>query len=311
MMRNCLDEGTIQAFLDGELDGATVETVARHVALCDDCAVALSESEREAEFAFSALEQEFDTLVPTHRLWTKINASLEQDAKSRSLWQKITAAVSGWGFQMSMPTVAAFASLLIVFGLFVALFSIKPENNNEFTAQKPEQKQDKVVAVNDPAPTALRAEEDTPIPSADETVKADFAPEKPQAIKANFTKPEYSNKNTRAPREIKDRRPPTDIQTPVVTSLAYLPGEESYVKTIATLSESVDSRKDVVLKPSARFAYEKDMAVIDDAIVKMRAEVKKNPNNKAAKRVLYASYQNKIELLNAVTEKTELMASLK
>jgi hypothetical protein len=43
----------------------------------------------------------------------------------------------------------------------------------------------------------------------------------------------------------------------------------------------------------------------------MRVVVKKNPKNEAAKDVLRASYENKIDLLNSVAEKTELMASLK
>ncbi len=53
------------------------------------------------------------------------------------------------------------------------------------------------------------------------------------------------------------------------------------------------------------------MAVVDDTISKMKSEVKKNPKNEAAKQVLLASYQNKVDLLNSVAEKTELMASLK
>jgi hypothetical protein len=53
------------------------------------------------------------------------------------------------------------------------------------------------------------------------------------------------------------------------------------------------------------------MAVVDDAINKMRNEVKKNPKNESAKQVLYASYQNKIDLLNSVSRKEELMASLR
>ncbi len=53
------------------------------------------------------------------------------------------------------------------------------------------------------------------------------------------------------------------------------------------------------------------MAVVDDAIDKMRREVKKNPRNESAKQVLYSSYQNKIDLLNSVSQKGELMASLR
>jgi len=60
-----------------------------------------------------------------------------------------------------------------------------------------------------------------------------------------------------------------------------------------------------------RIFYERDMAVVDDAIAKMKSEVKKNPKNESAKQVLYSSYQNKIDLLNSVSQKEELVASLK
>ena len=90
-----------------------------------------------------------------------------------------------------------------------------------------------------------------------------------------------------------------------------MPGEESYVKTISSLNRTVEEKKDNVLRPSQRIAYERDMAVVDDAIAKMRDEVKKNPKNESARKVLYSSYQNKIDLLNSVSQKEELMASLR
>ena len=89
-----------------------------------------------------------------------------------------------------------------------------------------------------------------------------------------------------------------------------MPGEESYVKTISSLSSTVKDQKDEVLRPSERIAYERDMAVVNDTIAKMRTEVKKNPKNASAKQVLYSSYQNKIDLLNSVSQKEELVASL-
>ena len=88
-------------------------------------------------------------------------------------------------------------------------------------------------------------------------------------------------------------------------------GEESYVNTISRLEKTVDGNKDEVLKPSARFAYEKDLAVVNDTISKMKNEVKKNPKNEGAKQVLFSSYQNKIELLNSVTQRSELMVSMR
>lgn len=95
------------------------------------------------------------------------------------------------------------------------------------------------------------------------------------------------------------------------TVAAILPGEESYVRTIASLAKTVDTQKDSVLRPGERIAYERDMALVNDAIKKMRVEVKRNPKNDSAKQVLYSSYQNKIDLLNSVSQKEELLVSLK
>ncbi len=66
MTEKCFDIGTIQAFLDGELAADRLESVSRHIAICDGCAIMLAEAEEESAFAFSALEQEFNTFVPTN-----------------------------------------------------------------------------------------------------------------------------------------------------------------------------------------------------------------------------------------------------
>jgi ribosomal protein S15P/S13E len=106
-------------------------------------------------------------------------------------------------------------------------------------------------------------------------------------------------------------KPQHTIYREPVSADGYLPGEESYVRTIADLKQNVDEQKDVVLTPSTRVSYERDMAVVNDSIKRMRDEVKKNPKNQAAKQVLYASYQDKIDLLNSVAQREELIASLK
>ncbi|PYT00558.1 MAG: hypothetical protein DMF63_08310 [Acidobacteria bacterium] len=96
-----------------------------------------------------------------------------------------------------------------------------------------------------------------------------------------------------------------------MTTDGYLPGEESYVRTISDLKQNVDAQKDSVMTPSSRVSYERDMAVVNDSIKRMRDAVKKNPRNQAARQVLYSSYQNKIDLLNSVSQREELMASLR
>ena len=95
------------------------------------------------------------------------------------------------------------------------------------------------------------------------------------------------------------------------TSDSYLPGEESYVRTIVDLKQNVDFQKDAVMTPSSRVSYERDMAMVNDSIKRIREVVKKNPRNQAARQMLYSSYQDKIDLLNSVSQREELMASLR
>ncbi len=296
MMDKCLDIGAVQAFLDGELDCEQSELVAHHVAACDDCAIMLAVAEEESAFAFTALEQEFNTLVPTQRLWTKINDSIEQDKKS--FWTPIFAF-------FKQPSIAAFAGLLIVAGLFAVVL-------NRGTVEE------KFVAVKDSTQTTVSI----PVSSQIEPPPASqIAPtiDAPQTMKASVSKNDRMGIRVVEARLVKENRTSgvksnkggTVDRTPIQTANETLTGEDSYIKTIATLTETVNNRKDEVLKPSARFAFERDLAVADNAILTMKKEIKQNPKDEAAKQILRSSYQNKIDLLNSVADKTELMASIR
>jgi ribosomal protein S15P/S13E len=77
------------------------------------------------------------------------------------------------------------------------------------------------------------------------------------------------------------------------------------------LSQTVASSDEEVMRPSFRVEYEQNIALMDRAINKMQKQVRRNPNDENAKRILFASYQNKIDLLNTVAEKSQLMATLR
>lgn len=297
MTEKCFDIGTIQAFLDGELDFAKSEAVAEHIGACDDCAMQLAVAEEETSMAFSALEQEFNCLVPTQRLWTKINDSIEQEREKQSFWTPIFAF-------FKQPSIAAFAGLIIVAGLFAVVL-------NRGTVEEP-----KTVAVANPPQKIETIQSSKPIESVVQTPEVAEIQSTPKFINASTAKNNRSGIRIIEAKQIINKKPPVkspkDVGTlPVRQTDDTLTGEDSYIKTIATLTETVKNRKDEVMKPSARFAFERDMAVADNAIDAMKKEVKQNPKNEAAKQILRASYQNKIDLLNSVAEKTELMASVK
>lgn len=310
MMDKCYDEGTIQAFLDGELETDTLEAVARHTAACETCALVLQEAEEESSFAFSALGEEFNSLVPTERIRTSLYKEISQIEKTqKSVWMRIF----GTGFNFSNPSIIAFASLLMIVGLFTTLY-IHRESQNVNTnqvARIPVKKSTESVRQNVPDVVA-------PASAAGESVESG----ENEAGTATVSQPVYKRPVENQPRferagyrvvKTSSRRVDSDssADTSKNTLNEILPGEDAYVKTIATLSDSVNNRKDILLRPSERVAFERDLAVVNDAISKMRKEVRKNPKNEAAKQVLRSSYQNKIDLLNSVAEKSELMATLR
>lgn len=301
MMEKCFDEGTLQAFLDNELSSELSQAVARHLVDCDPCAMMLAEVEEETAFTFAALEQEFNTLVPTQRLWTKINQSIESQSRPHGIWQRLLTLVSGLSF--TNPHVVAFGSLLMIVGVVSTLIVVKSDNvsgdianiNKAVPRIEPTQTE-RAPIITPPAGIQTATVNN---PADDSTLTPTTSPQF-QVQKAVYVEP------NRKP--IVKSEPTKDYYPPVPQ---YLDGEESYVTTIARLEKTVNDKKDEILTPSARFSYEKDLAIISDTITKMKREVKKNPKNRDAKQILFSSYQNKIELLNSVTQRGELMASLR
>jgi hypothetical protein len=284
MSGKCCEIGVIQAFLDGELTSDQSARVTDHIAGCDTCAVLLAQAEEEMAVVFPAIEREFNSLVPTQRLWTRINESIVEERRRTPFWQKLWA---GAILQFANPSIAAAAGVLIIFGLFAGVWSLRNSNPAEDTPIASSAAPKNTGVIITPVVSDTKGGD---VVSA-EPPKAD----RPAAIRASYA--------------AGPARPYVD-KAPVVVP-EYLPGEASYVKTIENLSQAFDSRKDTALRPSARVNFERDMAVVNDAIKRMKGEVRKNPKNESAKQVLYSSYQNKIDLLNSVAEKEELMASLK
>src|SRR3954453_18603326 len=119
MKMDCLDTGTIQGFLDGELAPAAASGVSAHISMCDACAAQLATADEETAFVFSVLEREMDTLVPTQRLWNKINDSIEVEKQSSPFWKKAWALATA---SLANPAIAVAAVTVIIFGVFVTVF---------------------------------------------------------------------------------------------------------------------------------------------------------------------------------------------
>jgi hypothetical protein len=196
---------------------------------------------------------------------------------------------------LASPSFAAAAGLVIVAGGLVWFWSGRASSPADIAEIK-------APAVALPAAQTITAKPDVqPIVPAAETRPT--ARPKPELAVYRIVRPQITSPTSA---EVPAKSVPADS-----TETAYMPGEDTYVRTISSLSKIVDTQKDTAMRPSQRVAYEHDMAVVDDAIAKMKKEVKKNPADRSARQVLYASYQNKIDLLKSVSQKEELMASLR
>ncbi|HKP68429.1 MAG TPA: hypothetical protein VJV05_04035 [Pyrinomonadaceae bacterium] len=294
MNGNCFEIGTIQAFLDGELASDKSVCLTDHIVDCDACARLMAEAEEENSVVFSALERELNTLVPTQRLWLRINESIEVEKSRAPFWQKALAYVR---LSLQNPSIVAAAGLILVVGLFAVIWMPKGvENTTAGNGSQPPVVGPTSSTVTNPEPAPVVASSVTPDEKAPKAYKADQSNLSPQEIRKQIVTAEL-------------RKQGPSVPTP--QNAEFLRGEESYMKTIADLKQNVDAQKDTVFTPSTRVSYERDMAVVNDSIKRMRDVVKKNPRNQAARQVLYSSYQDKIDLLNSVAQREELMASLK
>ena len=291
MNGKCFEIGTIQAFLDGETSPDVSLRLSEHVAGCDSCARQMAEAEEQSSLVFSALERELNTLVPTQRLWSRINETIEVEKNNTPVWQRVLTYIS---VSLASPSFAAAAGILLVLGIF-AIYTLRSE--------------DKLVADLPQTPGGPKVSVPAPQPDSNETTAPSSGPNTPMVAVSNLKDKELQKLAQTVAAKSNQRT--FTAQPAVYHQDQYVPGEESYIKTIADLKQNVDQQKETVLTPSTRVSYERDMAVVNDSIKRMRDVVRKNPKNQAARQVLYASYQDKIDLLNSVAQREELMASLR
>ena len=299
MNGKCLDIGTIQAFLDGETRPEEAIRISDHVAECDPCTLLLAQADEENSLVFSVLDREMNTLVPSQRLWTRINAEITEEKSHASVWQRFLGAVTA---SLASPSVAGAAGVLIVAGMLAAVWTFKSGGDQPLSVD--------IAASNPPVerPEQRSTENHLPAqPGSDETVAISTTSEPRRNPRVEQT--------TYSVAELKRIIPAVNIErgpkkVPVVPASAqYLPGEESYIKTINELQESVTAQSASV-RASSQVAFQRDLALVDDALAKMRKVIRKNPRNQAARQILYSSYQDKIDLLKSSAQRNELMASV-
>src|SRR5258706_2601941 len=106
-MISCLNEVTLQAYFDGELESGIAAQVNKHLAHCDACAASAFEFERAIELMASAFEDELPGSIPSEHLRARIDAALAGD----SMPQRISSP-SGWTWRRILDAPLAFLQSL-------------------------------------------------------------------------------------------------------------------------------------------------------------------------------------------------------
>lgn len=301
MREFCLTEEVIQQFVDGELSNAQTEEAASHLASCDKCASLLDEVEQGNALLEEAFAPELALPVPTASLRERLDvkiAHLESQRgsiESESAFSRLRAWFSSLSFTPQQAM--GFASLAVVL-IFAAIFA---------TAQLRQR--------TDATPTVADNRVLQPAPARSPEPVASVEPVTPPVTTSGIVKVN-SPSSRRTPTVKRQERAPEASQLQTATTAAanassttepkLLPGEKGYLEAIASLTTAIEANKDDVLKPTVRADYERNLAVVDQAIATTRQQAKKNPKDRDAVEFMYTAYQNKIDLLSAVADQTRI-----
>ena len=280
-MRQCLDEGMLQSYFDGELSTSLMERATTHLASCVTCAAAARELEDENALLSEAFALEFDGAVPTDRLRRRIDAAVAGIQVVRPVVHP-PSAVSGFFsslsnlFSFTPQRTLGYAALMIVlaFGVIFGLMKLNGKSDTSDSAKVVEQPSPGVVATTGASEKSESGSVIAPIPV--ETVA-------PTPIKPGY-------------RPVVARSIP-----PKAAPVRLLPGEKAYLQTIAKLDTAIKSEKKD-MRPALQVEYERNLAVVDRAIAATRDAAKKNPSDPDAADFMFAAYQSKVDLLNTIAD---------
>ncbi|MDX6696593.1 MAG: hypothetical protein QOF02_4196 [Blastocatellia bacterium] len=300
-MKECLEEGTIQAYVDGELSPSAAERVATHASACAACASLLIEAENELALLMTAFEPELSLPVPSERLRERLDAAIVE-ARSPANEPRATSSRSlkAWlaslapSFNFAPRRALGFASLLAVIA-FAAIFAL-------VASRRAAQPNTLAVVSDGHREMNLNA----PVPGGSKDVATqtggvvNIVPASGKPLGAQ------SARRTATPSRL--ARGVDKADAALVADAKPLPGEDSYLKTIASLSSIVETNGENALKPSLRGEYERNLALVNHAIDATRRNARRNPKDPDAVDFLYSSYQSKIDLLSSVAEQGQMVA---
>ncbi len=298
-MKRCLDEATLQSYFDGELSGEMLEHATLHLASCSTCAATAREMEEEINLLMTALAPEFEASVPTERLRERIDAAvLDQRIGAASVHDRMgfgafISNLLSFGTQRTL----GYASLVMVLA-FAAIFGlVKLRTTPVQQQQQPQVAQTTTTPDVQPANTGATSNS-TAVSTG---IKPDGVIAQGPNRKADvvnrpvkFTAAKFVNRTNVAAENRTNA-------TPTAEPVKLLPGERSYLQTIAKLDSTIQANKKQ-MRPSLQVEYERNLAVVDRAIAATRSAAKKNPNDPDTADFMFAAYQSKVDLLNTIAD---------
>ena len=273
-MKECIDEGTLQAWFDGELGREIAAAVASHLASCLTCAQAARVVENENLLLSEALEPEFAESIPTERLRHQVEAAIAE----RQITRPVSSGASAEHGSLKSLRDLFFPSLQRAFGYaglaaIIILSTILGVIYLQRGRVGP-------VAQNEPAkpPTTSK-----PSPEVINPALGTIQPPKSGGL-------------AETPKKFVPRKSPSRN----ASIASVLPGERNYIRTIATLNATLKS--DRPMRPSLQVEYEHNLALLDQAIETTREAARKNPKDPQVAKFMFAAYQSKVDLLNQVAD---------
>jgi anti-sigma factor RsiW len=303
----------IQSYADGELSLEMMETLRTHISACAACADALREVEQETAIMATAFAPEMSLSVPTVRLRERLDvaiaglqtsvpaATVNRDSSLRAWLGSLFAPLS---FAPSRQAIS-FASLAAAAVAFALIFSVVFFRGTGGSEQAREVKKALPVAISIPE---LKAPEAT-VPVEEEDIN------RGGLVAVNNKRAKKSQPRIQRYRE-EERAPVKTNETiaskqpaPAPPKDPLLPGERSYLTAIASLTTTLETSEGGSLKPSLRAEYERNLAVVDQAIEATRRAARSNPRDEDAATFLLVAYQSKVDLLNTVADQARFSAS--
>lgn len=286
-MTRCLDEARLQSYFDGELSIDLMESVTSHLASCVTCAAAARELEEETALLTTALSAEFEASVPTERLRQRIDAAvlgervaIAQAPEKQSGLAAFFNSFLNFGTQRTL----GYASLAVVLAVGAIAGVVMMRTEAPVTQKN--------TAFNPPKSVEPKAGNTTPASTSSN-------PTQTVAVSNNPIVSDVRPNKGQTPRRIVKPTPAT--LSAAAAPVKLLPGERSYLQTIARLDSTIKSNpKD--MRPSLRSEYERNLAVVDRAIAATRSAAKSNPNDTDAADFMFAAYQSKVDLLNTIAD---------